>query len=412
MAAKAQDGVRDPLTIYLPEDRGLSAVADLFRAVPWKTDADAEQLAEQAKPQVEGMGPHPVPEWIQIVAAGEKVPEGWMIHTRDGRRSMLLRDPTAIVDALNAAQESTRIKPIDVNHSEFRWNAPTERPAYGHTVEYRAEADGSIWGKAEWTDLGLRAVSHRHYRFTSGVLGLTYQANSEGDIDFEAPLVVVDVYNVSLVNRPAAYVVSVNSADFNDGAMVPEEAEDEVKITDEQLAALGLKPGATFEQLAAAIGKGAAAPEARSEYVELARKANEAERQVVTLTAKVGEAQTALKHVQAQLSAQEKRLIERELAAANRDGRLEPGQNHLYERIAKVDGFEKFMEELDKLPKSKLTSTEQADVKDSGTSQALSIRERKMIRRVGLSEEQYKKGRETLSERKRKALEDAELGAS
>lgn len=94
-----------------------------------------------------------VPEWVQLVPAGE-------FRGRDGRGPWRLADPAA---ALQASRAELPL-PIDEAHAiDLGAAAGLPGPARGWVRELDLR-DGSLWGRVEWTPTGTALLAEKAYR--------------------------------------------------------------------------------------------------------------------------------------------------------------------------------------------------------------------------------------------------------
>ncbi len=175
------------------------------------------------------------PAYIMLVPAGAVVPGN------DGR-SYKNPDPQSVVDAF--ARDGKAV-PIDINHAQFlKAPAGEPSPAAGW-IEALELRDGAIWGRVEWTQIGLNALKEKTYRYVSPAL--------------KAPGgVIAGIAGAGLVNRPNLKMPSLN------GEGSPS--------TNKELAGkLGLKEGASMGEIIAAVDAlqlNAGAPDSLSLAIE------------------------------------------------------------------------------------------------------------------------------------------------
>jgi phage I-like protein len=164
------------------------------------------------------------PEWVELIPAGE------LVIGLDGRK-WIMTDAQKVVDASNALIRTDGDSPIDKEHLMFLRDGDGE--AYGWVKEYRLAANGSIEGRVEWTDLGIEAVSRKHYRFVSVAF----------DFDYNTMEVMV-VKGGGLTNRKNLRVAALNNTQPNT----------EENMDPKLMAALGLVPtGDQAKDTAAAL---------------------------------------------------------------------------------------------------------------------------------------------------------------
>lgn len=121
------------------------------------------------------------PAWIQLLPEGVAKPaddrEAWQVT------------PATVVTA------SRLPFPIDVDHGTDLLPKGTANPAYGWVEELATRGpagEPGVWGRVEWTELGVKAVASRAYRYISPVF-----------LHDKATRVVGAVIRASLVNDPA-----------------------------------------------------------------------------------------------------------------------------------------------------------------------------------------------------------------
>lgn len=156
-------------------------------------------------------------DWIMLVPAGDPV------RGADGR-VFKNPDPKAVVDAFSQGGVAA---PIDINHAQFlKAPAGEESPAAGWIEELDLR-DGAIWGRVEWTALGLNALREKTYRYISPALVAPRDT-------------IAAIAGAGLVNRPNLKMPALNAAE-------------ESPMTKALLAKLGLAETATENDAIAAI---------------------------------------------------------------------------------------------------------------------------------------------------------------
>ena len=188
----------------------------------------------------EGEGGAPAaPEWIQLFPAPA---EGGVIEARasDGRR-FVMRDADAVIAATNRRRVDLMLDYDHQSEKATRWDASEARaagwiPLGGDALQVRE--DGSVWGRPEYTPRGAAAVADREYRYISPA----FLHDDEG--------VIFEITSVALVNNPAFAMRALAS---HEDPRPPSRQENDMKLTDEALAKLGLDKGATEDQINAAI---------------------------------------------------------------------------------------------------------------------------------------------------------------
>lgn len=138
--------------------------------------------------------PASVPDWIELVPSGA-------VAGADGRAFVNDRPE----DFLAGSKSLQRIKgawAVDFDHQiQLATNAQAggRAPAAGWLVELQSR-DGAIWGKVEWTDLGLEAIQKKHYRGISPVFA--YDKKSKR---------VLGLLTAALTNNPNLDLVALNA---------------------------------------------------------------------------------------------------------------------------------------------------------------------------------------------------------
>lgn len=168
------------------------------------------------------------PAWIQLLPAGTAQPadarEAWSV------------DAEAVV----AASASKVPFAIDADHATDLLPKGSANPAYGWVEELAAKGpagEPGVWGRVEWTDLGLKAVAGRAYRFISPVF-----------FHDKASRVVTQVFRASLVNDPA---LSLKALAAREGE--PTKTETSMTFAAKVAALVALAATATEDQILAAL---------------------------------------------------------------------------------------------------------------------------------------------------------------
>jgi len=158
------------------------------------------------------------------------LPSGPEIRGRDGR-AWAVKDRAAIL-----AQLAQRPILLDENHASVH-AAPNGQPspAAGWLSDF-SFTDQGLEAAVEWTPYGLDLFSKKAYRYVSPALFHTAQSAS-GVLG-----AVRGLHSVGLTNSPNLDLPALNSQDHT-----------HMKLTAEQLQALGLAADATDEQIAAKI---------------------------------------------------------------------------------------------------------------------------------------------------------------
>ena len=195
-----------------------------------------------------------LPEWIELISA----PIDGAIRGRDGR-AYTHSNPLATM----AAWVRRGIElPIDINHSsEISAPKGEPSPAVGFIRDLQARPDGSIWGRADWTEFGKSELRAGRYKFISPAFYVDAKlANKKlgtlGDI--------TELTSIGIVNKPNFDLMALNAEE-------KKESEQENSMDKELAKALGLAEDATVAQAAAKIAEledAATKPELASEQVK------------------------------------------------------------------------------------------------------------------------------------------------
>lgn len=303
-------------------------------------------------------------EWLMLVPAGNPV------RGSDGR-AFKNPDPKAVVDAF--AREG-RAAPIDINHAQFL-KAPMgeESPAAGWIEELQLR-EGAIWGRVEWTAIGLNALREKTYRYISPALVTPRDT-------------IVSLAGAGLVNRPNFNMPALNAAE-------------ETSMNKELLKKLGLAENATENDVLAAIealqtqlnaAKGAAPSLSlyvpRGDYDLVVRQRDEA--------------QTALNaRDEGDRKAKGEALVEQ----AVKDGKIAPATKDFYLKLCATEaGLKEVQDFVSKQP-SKFVAVnfnENANRSEGGGDRVeLNADETRLCAQMGLTAEQFLKSRADLAARR------------
>lgn len=171
--------------------------------------------------------PAEVPEWIELVPHGA-------VAGADGRAFVNDRPQ----DFIAHSRKLQRIKgawAVDFDHQiQLATNpmAGGRAPAAGWISELEAR-DGSIWGKVEWTDLGLEAIQKKHYRGISPVFAFEKKSKR-----------ALGLLTAALTNNPNLDLVALNAR---------QPSKQETNSMDAIKKLLGLAEDATDEAVKAAL---------------------------------------------------------------------------------------------------------------------------------------------------------------
>jgi phage I-like protein len=156
------------------------------------------------------------------------LPAGASITTVDGRGPYKVADPAAL--AAFSMQAAGGPLPIDENHAiDLAQPRGGPSPARGWIVDIQAHADGSIWGKTDWTESGAALMADRAYRYLSPVI--IHSADNQ----------ITRILRASLINRPNLH------------GMAALQSETDMDLLAKLKAALGLKDDVTEEGTLAAV---------------------------------------------------------------------------------------------------------------------------------------------------------------
>ena len=301
------------------------------------------------------------PEWLLLVPAGD-------IVARDGRAFSNLT-PDVIVTAFRADRKDM---PVDYEHAtHLRAPEGLSAPAVGWVKDV-AVRDGALWGQVEWNREGREAVESKAYRYISPVVHPDASRN------------VVRISSVALTNDPALYLPALLRRD-------PTEEENDM-----------------LKAIALALGL----PETASEAEILSRlNSNKAEVELLTRKAEKPDPELFVARkdhdVVVELCAQQKTEIET-LKKADTDravtaavegaiagGKVIPAIKDSEIELCRAIGVAKYQERLSRMSPI-VTPGEDPAARDAetGKSGALSGEELAMCRRLGLSEEAFRKTRD------------------
>lgn len=125
-----------------------------------------------------------VPEWIELLPASS----AGGIRTFNGAGPYHVEDGPALV---RASLNATRGLVVDENHAtDLAAPKGGPAPARGWITDLEARADGSIWGKVEWTETGRALLSDRAYRGISPAITHDKQGR------------ILSILRASLTNTP------------------------------------------------------------------------------------------------------------------------------------------------------------------------------------------------------------------
>ncbi len=325
------------------------------------------------------------PSWIQLLPAGEAKPgdarDAWQVT------------PEEVV----LASASRLPFPLDVDHITDLLPKGTPNPAYGWVEELAARGpagEPGVWGRVEWTDLGVKAVASRAYRYISPVF-----------LHDRATRRVGAIIRASLVNDPALSLKALAAREADTPSL--ETSMPLKKIA----AALGLAAAASEDAILAAIAKTgddakALASRLKSVGDAAGVQGDVGDDQVVAICAKLkapapSSAADETKFVpiakfdelQLQLAALQQRVTktgaEAEVDAAIKGGRLVPAQRDWAIAYASRDP-EGFATMIGNQPVI-LPGGRVAAAGDNGAAGELTADQKAICSGMGIAEEDYKK---------------------
>lgn len=293
-------------------------------------------------------------EWLMLVPAGNPV------RGSDGR-IFKNPDPKVVVEAF---AHDGRAAPIDINHAQFlRAPIGEESPAAGWIEELQLR-EGAIWGRVEWTTIGLNALRDKTYRYISPALVTPRDT-------------IVGLAGAGLVNRPNFNMPALNAAE-------------ETSMNKELLKKLGLAENATENDVLAAIDR-------------LQTQLNAAQSATPSLAHYVPRADydlalNARKDAEGKLAAHLKTTRDAEVAAlidgAVKAGKISPATKATYVALcATEEGVAEFKKFLDVQPSVFKTSGLENKPADGGASNgdaiALNAEQKSTAVMLGLDEKAF-----------------------
>lgn len=169
-----------------------------------------------------------VPEWVELIPAEQ-------VAGRDGR-AWFNDQPDEVIAR---STDPSRDIPIDWEHAtEIR--APEGEPAPAAAWIVALEnRDGAIWGQVQWTPRGREAVANREYRYLSPVF--LYEKETRR---------IIKLTSAGLTNQPNLFIKALNRGD---GPSSDDHQEDDMRLPEAIVKALGLKEDATEDDVVSAI---------------------------------------------------------------------------------------------------------------------------------------------------------------
>jgi len=158
---------------------------DFASGPAWEIELAAAQVGVERKP----------PEWLQLLP---KPDANHQIKARDGRM-WTLEDPTVVLAHFQAYGADLV---LDIEHaSELKAPKGEEAPAQAWIKALQVREDGSVWGRADYTEAGERAVLSRSYRYISPAI-----------IHDKETRRVTGLSSAALVTRPALHMPALASS--------------------------------------------------------------------------------------------------------------------------------------------------------------------------------------------------------
>lgn len=358
-----------------------SFISILRRRTPHLYSSKTQKLAHLGLFQICLSETGEPPDWVQLVPAGKN------IKARDGRKFSNAKPE----DVVKAFEGSSLDLPIDFNHSsESRDERPA--PAAGWIVELEIR-EGEIWGRVEWTRLGIEALRNKEYKYISPAF---YQSKTG---------LVLELVSAGLTNRPALDLPSLASADNQNNGGSDRPMEQNMDLS-KLLALLGLSADAKMEDILLAVAT------LKLEGEKSATKLDEVEKALAKAQTPsldefvpradhdvvVARAETAEKQLAEQKEKAQNDKIEVVVAEAMKAGKVTPANKDFYVETCKQEGglerFQAFVKNAPVVgPGDNTSKSLDKRSPPAGDKDRLTDRERKIIQECGISEEAFLKSR-------------------
>ncbi|QUF67773.1 phage protease [Vibrio fluvialis] len=292
--------------------------------------------------------------WLPMIPAGDVI-------GRDGR-SWKNSNPDAVVAAFDAKL------PFDIEHStEIRGPEGKDADAAGWILALE-NRNGEIWAQVEWTYIGRYKITDKLYSYYSPAF--TY--NEEG--------VITAMSSAGLTNKPNFYVPALNRQEEN-----------EMKLPQLILAALGLTEAATEQDAVTAINT------LKSEKDVALNRASNIDLNVAvpkeTYQLALNRAETA----EAALKAIQESEIDALVDDAIKAGKVAPANKEMFIGMCRAEGgieqFNKFVETAPAIATNSKVTTTQTSVQ----ADALDPEEIALCRKMGVTQEEYLKSKQSLA---------------
>lgn len=293
--------------------------------------------------------------WIPMIPAGEA-------KGRDGR-TWMNSNPDGIVDAFNAKL------PFDVEHAtEIKAPEGEEAGAYGWILALE-NRDGEIWAEVEWNYQGRWLIEDKRYLYYSPA----FHYDSDG--------VITAMSSAGLTNKPNFYVPALNRE------------EDEImKLPKLIREALGLGEDATEQDALVAINSVKAERDValnRKQQPDLNKYVPKETYEIALNRATKAEGELA------DIANQE---IDALVQSAVDEGKVAPANKEMYIGLCRTEGgIEQFKQFVATAP-AIATNTQKQPPKDKDGNVKLEEHEVATCRKMGISQEDYLKQKEMLSQ--------------
>lgn len=186
--------------------------------------AELPEGCERVALNFELPGDGSVPEWIELIPAGQ------VVQGRDGRT--WINDRPADLLAVFAADG--RDIPLDWEHAtELKAPQGEPAPAAAWIKQLEVRDEGAVWGRIEWTEKGRASVAVKEYRYISPVFVFEVESRR-----------IRQITSAGLTNRPNLQLQALNREQPTKGAPPMKKL----------LALLGLPETATEDQALNALG--------------------------------------------------------------------------------------------------------------------------------------------------------------
>ncbi|MGY3571960.1 phage protease [Vibrio paucivorans] len=294
----------------------------------------------------------PIPEWLMLIPAG-------VVQGLDGR-TWQNTQPQAVVDAFN---DDGLDLPWDVEHATHIKGPQGEYAGAAGWIDALEVRDGEIWGHLDWNDRGRWIIEDKDYKYYS-------------------PAFLYDDTGVITKVRSCGFTNDPNLADLpalnHKGGAMP--------IPKAIAVALGVTENADETSAVAAINTMRLAMNSR-DTVDLSKYVPRADYQLA-----LNRAETAEQSLSQREGLEAESLVDK----AIEDGKVAPSSRDMYLATCRTqEGREQFKQFVGS---AQSISEQQAPTNHSGGEQgALTDDELAMCRQLNLSEDEFKKSKESLA---------------